>query len=73
MASRKNSPRRPLHGKALAPTPRHLWLASLGVLVAVRCQSGLALQRATTLFGQSIQFARKARKTTAPGARKRKR
>ena len=73
MASRRNSPRRPLHNKALASTPRHLWLASLGILVAVRRQSVLALQRATTLFGQSKHFARKARKSAAPSVRKRKR
>lgn len=42
---RKNS--RPVRATALAPTPRHLWLAALGALVAVRRESLRAIRGAT--------------------------
>jgi hypothetical protein len=44
--ARKNKAPRTPRASALDPTPRHLWLASLGVLVAARRESGAVVARA---------------------------
>jgi len=46
MAAIKKKPTRKPQATALEPTPRHLWLASLGVLVAARRGSEAAAKRA---------------------------
>ncbi len=45
MATRKMQAARKKNVIAIEPTPRHLWLASLGTLVAVRRESKAAAQR----------------------------
>src|SRR5690606_26987194 len=44
----------------LEPTPRHLWLASLGALVVARRESQAAVQRATATVRNSVADARYA-------------
>lgn len=44
----------------LDPTPRHLWLASLGALVAARRESSAAVQRAAKLVESAAADARYA-------------
>ena len=58
-AIKKKAPRKP-QATALEPTPRHLWLASLGALVAARRESKAAARRAATKVGNSIAEARHA-------------
>ena len=53
---RKTAARSP----SLDATPRHLWLASLGLLVAARRESKAAAQRAATKAETAIADARKA-------------
>jgi hypothetical protein len=45
---RKNAPRKTKQTSNVEPNLRHVWLASLGLLVAARRESKAAAQRATT-------------------------
>ena len=58
-AIKKKATRKP-KAIALEPTPRHLWLASLGMLVAARRESKAAVQRATTKVENTVADARYA-------------
>lgn len=58
-ATRKYAPRKKTTTK-IEPNLRHAWLASLGLLVAVRRESKAAAQRATTKAEGAIADARKA-------------
>ena len=58
-AIKKKATRKP-QAAALEPTPRHLWLASLGLLVAARRESKAAAQRATAKVENTIADARYA-------------
>ena len=60
MAAIKKKATRKTQAAALEPTPRHLWLASLGALVAVRRESKAAVQRAATKVENTIADARYA-------------
>lgn len=60
MATMKKKPTRKPQATALEPTPRHLWLASLGMLVAARRESKAAVQRATTKVENTVADARYA-------------
>ena len=60
MAAIKKKATRKTQAAALEPTPRHLWLASLGALVAVRRESKAAVQRAATKDENTIADARYA-------------
>lgn len=60
MAAIKKKATRKTHAPALEPTPRHLWLASLGVLVAARRESRAAVQRAATRVENTIADVRYA-------------
>lgn len=57
-ATRKNAPRKTT--THVEPNLRHVWLASLGLLVAARRESKAAAQRATTKAEGAIADARKA-------------
>ncbi len=57
--SKKKATRKP-QATALEPTPRHLWLASLGALVAARRESKAAVKHATTKVENTIADARYA-------------
>lgn len=58
-ANKKKATRKP-HAAVLEPTPRHLWLASLGMLVAVRRESRAAVDRASAVLGNRAADARYA-------------
>lgn len=58
-AIKKKATRKP-QAAALEPTPRHLWLASLGVLVAARRESKAVAGRAAARIENSIADARYA-------------
>lgn len=58
-ATRKNAPRKQTTRK-VEPNLRHVWLASLGLLVAARRESEAAAQRATAQAEGVIADARKA-------------
>ena len=58
-ATRKNAPRKKTTTK-VEPNLRHVWLASLGLLVAARRESKAAAQRATAKAEVAIADARKA-------------
>ncbi len=58
-ASKKKTVRKPQAAK-LDPTPRHLWLASLGALVAARRESKAAVQRAASMVENATADARYA-------------
>ena len=60
MAATKKKATRKTRATALEPTPRHLWLASLGTLVAVRREAAAAVQRAAAQVGNSLADARYA-------------
>lgn len=60
MAAIKNKPTRKTKAAALDPTPRHLWLASLGMLVAARRETRAAVTRAASKVENSIADARYA-------------
>lgn len=60
MAATKKKPTRKSKNTTLDPTPRHLWLASLGVLVAARRESETAAKCATTRVEHSIADVRYA-------------
>lgn len=60
MAAIKKKATRKTQAAALEPTPRHLWLASLGALVAARRESKAAVQRAATKVENTIADARYA-------------
>ena len=60
MAALKKKPTRKTKTTALDPTPRHLWLASLGMLVAARRESTAAAQRAASKVENTIADARYA-------------
>ena len=60
MAAIKKKPTRKPKAAALEPTPRHLWLASLGVLVAARRESQAAVKRATSKVENTVADARYA-------------
>ncbi len=60
MAAIKKKATRKTQATALEPTPRHLWLASLGALVAARRESKVAVQRAATKVENTIADARYA-------------
>ena len=57
---RKNAPRKNKTTSTIEPTLRHVWLASLGLLVAARRESMAAAQRATAKAEGAIADARKA-------------
>ncbi len=58
-ATRKNAPRKKTTAK-VEPNLRHVWLASLGLLVAARRESKAAAQRATAKAEGAIADARQA-------------
>lgn len=58
MAALKKKPTRKTKTTALDPSPRHLWLASLGVLVAARRESQAAAKRAAAKVENTIADAR---------------
>ncbi|MFT4177892.1 MAG: hypothetical protein QM612_00275 [Thermomonas sp.] len=58
-AIKKKATRKP-QSNALDPTPRHLWLASLGALVAARRESKAAVLRAAGKVEAAVADARKA-------------
>ena len=60
MAAIKKKPTRKPKAAALEPTPRHLWLASLGVLVAARRESKAAVKRASGKVENAVADARYA-------------
>ena len=60
MAAIKKKATRKTQAAALEPTPRHLWLASLGALVAARRESKAAVQRAASKVENTIADARYA-------------
>ena len=60
MAALKNKATRKTRAATLEPTPRHLWLAALGVLVAGRRESLAAAKRAATRVENTIADARYA-------------
>ena len=60
MAASKQKATRKNTVATLEPTPRHLWLASLGMLVAARRESKAAVQRATSKVESSVADARYA-------------
>ena len=60
MAAIKKKSTRKTQAAALEPTPRHLWLASLGALVAVRRESKAAVQRAASKVENAVADARYA-------------
>ena len=57
---RKNAPRKTKQTSNVEPNLRHVWLASLGLLVAARRESKAAAQRATAKAEGAIADARKA-------------
>ena len=60
MAALKNKATRKTRAATLEPTPRHLWLAALGVLVPGRRESLAAAKRAATRVENTIADARYA-------------
>ena len=58
-AIKKKATRKP-QVAALDPTPRHLWLASLGMLVAARRESKAAVLRVTSRIENTVADARYA-------------
>lgn len=60
MAAINKKPTRKTRAAALEPTPRHLWLASLGVLVAARRGSKAVAKRSAARVEDSIADARYA-------------
>ena len=60
MAATKKKPTRKPQAAALEPTPRHLWLASLGMLVAARRESKTAVRRAAGKVENTVADARYA-------------
>ena len=61
MAAMKNNKISRQHTAAVVqPTARHLWLASLGALVAVRRESKAAVQRASSKVENAVADARYA-------------
>jgi hypothetical protein len=60
MAAIKKKATRKTQAAALEPTPRHLWLASLGVLVAARRESKAVAKRAAGKVEATIADARYA-------------
>ena len=60
MAAIKKKVTRKPQATVLEPTPRHLWLASLGMLVAARRESKAAVQRATAKVENTVADARYA-------------
>ena len=57
---RKNATRKTKQTSNVEPNLRHVWLASLGLLVAARRESKAAAQRATATAEGAIADARKA-------------
>ena len=57
---RKNAPRKTKQTSNVEPNLRHVWLASLGLLVAARRESKAAAQRATAKAEGAIADARQA-------------
>lgn len=60
MATLKKKAPRNTRATTLDPTPRHLWLASLGALVAARRETGVAAKRAGATVRNTIADARYA-------------
>ena len=61
MAAMKNKKTsRNKHAAIVEPTARHLWLASLGALVAVRRESKAAVKRASSKLENTVADARYA-------------
>ena len=60
MAALKKKATRKTQAAALEPTPRHLWLASLGMLVAARRESKVVAKRAASKVEATIADARYA-------------
>lgn len=58
MAALKNKATRKTRAATLEPTPRHLWLAALGMLVAARRESMVVAKRAATLLENTVADAR---------------
>ena len=58
MAALKKQATRKTQAAALEPTPRHLWLASLGMLVAARRQSKAVAKRVAHKLEATIADAR---------------
>lgn len=68
MAAKKKPTRTP-RVPAIEPSARHLWLASLGALVAVRRESQAALRRATGKVENTVADARYAVRRAEAGLR----
>jgi len=60
MAARKQHASRKVRNPALDATPRHLWLASLGILAVARRESGAVVARATRRVEDAVEDARYA-------------
>ena len=60
MAALKKKATRKTQAAVLEPTPRHLWLASLGMLVAARRESKVVAKRAASKVEATIADARYA-------------
>ena len=60
MAALKKHATRKTQAAALEPTPRHLWLAGLGMLVAARRESKAVAQRAAGRLEATLADARYA-------------
>ena len=56
---RKNAPRKTKQTSNVEPNLRHVWLASLGLLVAARRESKVAAQRASAKAEAAVADARK--------------
>lgn len=69
MAASKKKASRKTRATALDATPRHLWLASLGMLVAARRESGVVASRATRKLEESVADARHAIRRADAGVR----
>jgi len=69
MATIKKKATRKPQVAALDPTPRHLWLASLGMLVAARRESKAAAQRVTRRIENTVADARYALRRAEAGVR----
>ena len=69
MAALKNKATRKTRAATLEPTPRHLWLAALGVLVAGRRESLAAAKRAATRVENTIARSNRVCRSSAAMAK----
>ena len=69
MAATRKKPIRTPRATTLDPTPRHMWLASLGMVVAARRQSLAAAGRVGASIGNAMADARFALRRAETGLR----